>query len=172
MLLHYFPRSHSSALIPTQECFSPSWDSAVLDWHGKSSGIAKEHGNARVFSLHSFRALCENRWGKEADEGDSLSPRSPHRDHERGNSAGPITDVSARSPWLRLWKGSDSPKPAGSGTVPLKDPTTLPKHQGITGTRPGSTGRNEGHPSFSRKTSLFMWKSHRWAVFPQHWGCQ
>lgn len=43
--------------------------------------------------------------------------------------------------------------PAVSDTVPLRDPTALPKHQGVSGTRAGTTGRSEGHGSFSRKTS-------------------
>lgn len=78
----------------------------MLDWHGKSSGIAKEHGNAWVFALHSFRALCLKTNGKKRQmEG---HPLTPHREleralgHMRESPADPITDVSARSPWLRL----------------------------------------------------------------------
>lgn len=108
MLLHYFPRSHSSALIPTQEYFCPScqWDAAGLDCHGKSSGIAKEHGNAQDFALHSL--TVNKKRGKGTAGGEPLEPKDLPRElecalgHMREIPADPIVDVSARSPWLRL----------------------------------------------------------------------
>lgn len=66
------------------------------------------------------------------------------------------------------------PNPAVSDTAPLRNPRALPKHQGVTGTRTGATGRSEGHPSLPRKTSTAHVEElpvMGWAVSPQHWGC-
>lgn len=137
-------------LFPPRSTFLQAASGMLQGWIavGRTGGFAKEHGNAQDFALHSFTALWKKKMGKRG-KWREIDPKDPTQG--AGACSGSHEGNSCRSHHgcvsvAQVVEGNlIPPNPAVSDTVPLRDPTALPKHQHISGTRSGTTGRSEGH---------------------------